>query len=861
MANSSAPEKRGFSLNSLLIKCAFSMGFVVLVVVAVVILRADQTKHKIMVNAIQDRALEVTTLLSQQIGGSIKFGNQVAVEEIVTGVVELAGTDISGIVVVNAAMIPLYQSEQSGFDANAAMDLAQRALDASQVVTSEDGKTVAVPSLFGSTNDVAGVVVSKWSNVQKQALVENERQTTFLLGGSVFVASMAAVVCFLFFSMSRPLVRLENAMQKVAGAEYDAEIPFIQSGDEIGRIAKSLDQFKRKLVDAQDAQIEAAFKSSAFTGSSASMMVINDANQVTYVNPACEGLLNRLAQDLQTLWPSAGEGRWIGAQLVDLQPISEEIKKIDDQGRDAFPITSFVDIGDRKIRIKLNAALDADGQMIGAVVEWNDRTEALKNSALLESLDANQIRIEFGKDGACKTLNDQAQKLFGSQHALTLQTILAQHAASGRPDAVQNVLAGEPLLGKFDVEIAGQQFVVEGGFSAVRNSDNEVDLAFFLGSDATEAESRLRKTQAEQTRIAQEQAQVVDALGDNLRRLSEGDLSAEIKSAFPQEYEQLRKNFNHAVNELARTIAAVGSNAGTIRSESNEISSAADDLSRRTEKQAATLEETAAALDELTSSVRSASEGADAASKVAAGAQSNAEEGGSIAREAVQAMDGIKTSSQEISKITSVIDDIAFQTNLLALNAGVEAARAGEAGRGFAVVATEVRALAQRSSDAAREINELISASGEQVQQGVDLVDRTGAALSEIVISVSEISKRVAEIAGSAREQASGLQEINQAVNDLDTVTQQNAAMFEETTAASHALNSEADSLAKSIAQFRLPGNEASMAGPSGRTATQTDGSKHAQPSPKAPPVPAVSGNTALAVQSDPVEDAGWEEF
>lgn len=240
---------------------------------------------------------------------------------------------------------------------------------------------------------------------------------------------------------------------------------------------------------------------------------------------------------------------------------------------------------------------------------------------------------------------------------------------------------------------------------------------------------------------------------------------------------------------------------------------------------------------------------------MSADAQSNAEKGGEVARQAVDAMDGIKTSSQEISKITSVIDDIAFQTNLLALNAGVEAARAGEAGRGFAVVATEVRALAQRSSDAAREIDTLISSSGEQVERGVTLVDNTGAALASIVKSVSEISKRVSTIAASAREQSGALAEINTAVNELDHVTQQNAAMFEETTAASHALTAEADALAGAVARFKL---DRAAARPAAQATPAPSEAKVASE-----PVPATEGNAALKVAPSeaPVADPGWEEF
>ena len=856
MSETDTSGARGFSLNNMLLKCALSTGLAVLFVVAVVSWRAQEVKVSFVKSALQSRALEVTTLLSQQLGGSIKFGNQVAVAEILNGVKDAAGDDVVGMLVVNTAMVPLFQSEDEAFAVDPAMVLAQKVVDGAPVAFSEDRKTVAVPAYFGSSNDVAGVVVSAWTAEHMKAEVAGAQATTFAIAGGVFVAGMIAVVVFLFFSMSRPLVRLEKSMQRVSEEDYETVVPFVKRKDEIGKIAKRLDNFRIRLADAKDAQVDAAFKSSAFEGSSSRMMMVNSEFEVIYVNPACLELLEQLGDDLTAMWPEVGSGNWIGSQLSGMVPLKSAVKQVEEKGQDALPLTVFIDIGASKVRVKINAAYGEDGGLIGSVIEWNDRTEALKNSALLESLDTNQLRLEFDLHGTCLDLNKKAQQLLPNGKSVSLNDFLASYSQSNAVDGAKKVLSGEPVQGKFDVDFASASFVLEGGFSAVQNSDGDVDHVFFLGSDVTDAEEKLRKTQAEQSRIAQEQAQVVDALEENLRKLSAGDLSATIARSFPAEYEQLRENFNHAVNELANTIAAVGTNAETIRSETNEITSAADDLSRRTEKQAATLEETAAALDQLTSSVRSASDGADAASQVAAGAQSNAEEGGSIAREAVQAMDGIKNSSQEISKITSVIDDIAFQTNLLALNAGVEAARAGEAGRGFAVVATEVRALAQRSSDAAREINELISASGEQVQQGVDLVDRTGAALAAIVDSVSEISKRVADIAGSAREQASGLQEINQAVNELDTVTQQNAAMFEETTAASHALNGEADSLAKAIAQFDLPNSikpKASTESPAKPQSPMVSSNKAVSP--------ASVGNAALAVASEPVDEAGWEEF
>ena len=251
-------------------------------------------------------------------------------------------------------------------------------------------------------------------------------------------------------------------------------------------------------------------------------------------------------------------------------------------------------------------------------------------------------------------------------------------------------------------------------------------------------------------------------------------------------------------------MASVVSSTGAIQSGAREVSSASDDLSRRTEQQAASLEETAAALDEITATVKKSAEGASHAREVVAAADEDAKKSALVVRQAVDAMDAIAKSAQQISQIIGVIDEIAFQTNLLALNAGVEAARAGDAGRGFAVVASEVRALAQRSAEAAKEIKGLISASTTQVDHGVKLVAETGKSLERIMAQVAEINDVIADIAAGAKEQATGLDEVNTAINQMDQVTQQNAAMVEESTAASHSLSQETDQLSGLIGQFQL---------------------------------------------------------
>ena len=314
-------------------------------------------------------------------------------------------------------------------------------------------------------------------------------------------------------------------------------------------------------------------------------------------------------------------------------------------------------------------------------------------------------------------------------------------------------------------------------------------------------EARLRR-EAEMEQSRKNDELVVTALAEGLEAMARGDLTWRITADFPQSAVTLKTDFNAAIESLEQAVSLVNANVSVIHMGAEEISAASNDLSHRTEQQAATLEETAAALDQITVTVSRTADGAKEAASVVLGARSDAEHSGVVMNNAVQAMTAIESSSNQISAIIGVIDEIAFQTNLLALNAGVEAARAGDAGRGFAVVASEVRALAQRSAAAAKEIKTLISASGQQVSKGVDLVGQTGDALGRIVQRVAQIDALVNEIAASAQEQSTGLAQVNTAVNQMDQVTQQNAAMVEESTAACHALATEAEELAKSVSRF-----------------------------------------------------------
>ncbi len=371
---------------------------------------------------------------------------------------------------------------------------------------------------------------------------------------------------------------------------------------------------------------------------------------------------------------------------------------------------------------------------------------------------------------------------------------------------------------------------------------------------ATEAE-RERSAETDRVRAAA-MAEATEGLAGGLKRMADGDLACELNQSFAPEFETLRQDFNAAVGQLRTTLQSVSEATGAIDSGSRELSQAANDLSRRTEQQAAALEETAAALDEITANVSNSSKRAEEARAKASEATGSADLSTRVVSDAVSAMQRIEESSRQISNIIGVIDEIAFQTNLLALNAGVEAARAGEAGKGFAVVAQEVRELAQRSAQAAKEIKELIRHSATEVEGGVRLVTETGEALKVIGQHVNDINGQLNAIATSAREQSIGLAEVNAAVNQMDQTTQQNAAMVEQSTAASASLATEAERLRQLVGQFQVgvASGRASAPAVAANTASRAVAS----------PARRMVGKIASAFgggAAAPAAQAGWDEF
>ncbi|MCA1490859.1 PAS domain-containing methyl-accepting chemotaxis protein [Ensifer sp. NBAIM29] len=421
------------------------------------------------------------------------------------------------------------------------------------------------------------------------------------------------------------------------------------------------------------------------------------------------------------------------------------------------------------------------------------KLKGAEDAGKLDALSRAQAVIEFTPNGEILTANEnflstlgyQLSEIQGRHHSMFCDSVYTKSEDYHR--FWQRLSGGEFVADEFTrIGKGGTRVYIQASYNPIFDMSGKV---FKVVKFATDVTARVNN---------------VDQLAAALNRLSNGDLAQNLSTPFIPTLEKLRIDFNAAVEKLRTTMQAVAENAGAIAAGSQQIRSASDDLSKRTEQQAASVEETAAALEEITTTVADTSHRAEEAGQLVRKTRENAEHSGAVVRSAIEAMGKIESSSSEISNIIGVIDEIAFQTNLLALNAGVEAARAGDAGKGFAVVAQEVRELAQRSAKAAKEIKDLITDSNAHVKSGVALVGETGTVLNTIVSQVQQVNGNVEAIVEAAKEQATGIKEINQAVNTMDQGTQQNAAMVEESTAAAHSLAKEAEALFDLLGQFNV---------------------------------------------------------
>lgn len=678
--------------------------------------------------------------------------------------------------------------------------------------------------------------------------------------------SAAGGAWFMARGLGQRFKTLGATMDDLREGKIEGAVAFTDDKFETGQIANTLKVMRDGMAAQQETQLEASYKSAAFEGSSVATMMVDRDFKVIYVNTATMALLRNNAENFRKIWPSFNPEQIVGSNIDMFHKNPQHQRQmLSDPSR--LPYRTDITVGDLKFALNVSAVFDAKRQYVGNILQWDDVTASRLNAGILSALNRSQAMIEFALDGTilnandsfCRTMGYTLEEIKGRRHAMFADAAFAQSAEYQA--FWESLRRGEFASGKFRrVGKNGKEVWIEATYNPILDGNGKPFKVVKLASDVTAVELERREAEAERVRATERQQEaeerqkqiVVELFGAAFESLAAGDLTARMDD-MPDAYVKLGADFNIAMEKLEKAMGVIVNNSGGIRTGASEISQAADDLSRRTEQQAASLEETAAALDQITATVRKTADGANQANDVVVATRADAEASGRVVRETVEAMAEIEKSAKQISQIIGVIDEISFQTNLLALNAGVEAARAGEAGRGFAVVASEVRALAQRSSEAAKEIKGLISTSSQHVETGVDLVGEAGKALEVIVGKVGEISGLVAEIAASAQEQATALVEVNTAINQMDQVTQQNAAMVEQSTAASHSLTQEADELMGLVARFRVGDN----------------GGGHAEARPRAAKTPAnqpVMQQRRRVAQfaaggAAPKTDGDWQDF
>ncbi|MEC7760438.1 MAG: methyl-accepting chemotaxis protein, partial [Pseudomonadota bacterium] len=720
-----SPKRGGFRINSIFLKLAgviFVMSAVLTASLAWLYTGAAIYELETL---LKESGVEITEMTSESLAGAIAFGD---IEDIDAHIEDLTSNPRAetlhglavksdGSVITTGGRAPALEEGLSA--------LAIQAIETGVLVRSDDGFQMAAPVFYGDGDGAVGALALAWTAEHVVAEARATQNRVVLIASVVVLIGVILMMLGIRAWVTKPLVGVSRMVDEVSRENYDIDIRAAKRGDELGDLGKSVDKLRSTLAEGATMAQENRFRGKAFEASSAAIMMASADMHITTANNAVLEILHRYRHDFSAVAKGFDPDNVVGTDMDFFHPgaLKEKVRRLLSD-RSNLPYQAHISVGEGRFQLVISAVEGDDGSLDGYVIEWSDKTKEYMNEAILTAIESNQIKAEFATDGnllnantlfrgACNMGNEDLRGV-RTDDIFDFDTKLAEE----RGTVFDRLREGQTVYGSFKLKKrGGGQTIVEGGFTPVQDVRGKLLRIILVGNDVTEIRDSIARADAERQAAKKQQDSVVDALREGLGALAEGDLMKRIDEAFTEDYEQLRNDFNLAADKLLEAMRGVIENADLITGEAAEISTAADDLSARTEKQAATLEQTASALDELTSSVRSAADGATHANGIVDKARENAEASGNVVREAVTAMGEIESSSTQISKITGVIDDIAFQTNLLALNAGVEAARAGEAGRGFAVVASEVRALAQRSSDAAREINELISASGGQVKR------------------------------------------------------------------------------------------------------------------------------------------------
>jgi len=665
-----------------------------------------------------------------------------------------------------------------------------------------------------------------------------------------------------------------NVTLHIGGREFDLIATAVTGGDgeRIGTVVEWADVTELRKRETEDRRIAAENMRirSALDTCNTNVMVADDDYNIVYMNQTMTAMLRDAEADLKKDLPQFDAANTLGVNMDTFHKNPAHQRGMLENLKGSHNVT--LHIGGREFDLIATAVASSDGERIGTVVEWADVTElrkrekeeavaAAENRRLrvaLEKCDTNimvaddQYNIVFtneSMDGMLRNAENDIRKDLGNFDS---NKILGANIDIFHKNPAHQRQMLEQLSGSHEVSIVvgGRTFdlIASAVFDndgarigtivewndvtmerAVEREIDEVVTAAVAGNFATrlsleDKDGFMRNLANSINSLCENTESAISNVASALSALANGDLSVRVTGDYQGLFDKLRNDVNLTCDRLSQTVGDISSAAVEVTNAAGEISSGTSDLSQRTEAQASNLQETAASMEEMASTVKQNAENAQQANQLAVSARDVAVKGGEVVDDVVKAMSGIEDSSQKISDIIGVIDEIAFQTNLLALNAAVEAARAGDAGKGFAVVASEVRTLAQRSSQAAKDIKDLIVDSGSQVKDGVELVGRAGESLGEIVASIKRLTDLVAEIAAASNEQSSGVEEINRAVTQMDEMTQQNSALVEESAAAAKTLEEQSQGMRTQMSFFRLDGTAALAVQQAGPVAVASSG-------------------------------------